>query len=300
MPKLGLILVLISACGTIGPKKSASPAQPTLGAKAERYLQLLESHQDSDGFIMTNRCDATLFSGLLSAVKSNVNVTAADKGSNEWHRRPAHDCGPEFGNSRSTISRDMMIGVFYYLWYHKDLHNADLLMNQLIEDNYILKGEGTLGELAMTPAMVNTLALIIKGLGGPHYKWQLAMPVVFGNDGGFIAHLTVWHILLRGEIEGSIRDLDRNILEFHALRDSNNPLFVAAWAKYSTGDFSSAISLLMNEAQWPADHLPTEANHCSEWPIQRDPGADWAPCNHDNPAEHTGAELVLIYYLIIK
>ena len=59
------------------------------------------------------------------------------------------------------------------------------------------------------------------------------------------------------------------------------------------------MNLLLNTAEWPADRLPSTKEHCDSWPVMRDyKQNDWGPCRPYK--EHTGAELVVIYELIIK
>jgi hypothetical protein len=286
-------------CGSTKPKKP-QPIKPELSAKAELYEQLVKLHQDPFGFIMTDQCDSTLFSGLLSAAMP-VEILAAQSAPGVWHRRPGHDCGPSFGNSRSSISRDMMVGVFYYLWYNDDLKSATELMEDLKSNDYKLRGEGTVGELLMTPAMMNTLAELIKKMGGKSYERELLMPAVFGKEDGFVAHLTVWHILLRGQILGAITDLDKDILSHHRHRQPKNPFFLAAYHKYTDGNFDEPVTLLMDDSEWPNDRLPTQKEHCSNWPIERDyTEKDWGPCNEGSPKVHSGAELILIYKIIMR
>ena len=300
-----LICLLLVDCGTFSPKPRTPTPVDHLGRlkdKAALYTELMETngHRDAHGFIGTKHCDATLFSGLLSAALRDVDLTVARNGK-QWFRRPNQDCGSAWENSRSTISRDMMLGVFYHMWYTRDLDSAVALMDQLKSNAYFLEGQGTPGELFMIPTFMNTLAELILGLDGPRYSLELNLPAIFGKDTGYVAHLTVWHILLRGNILNKIHALDMDVLEFHALRSPLNPLFQAAYHKYLDGNMTYVVQLLLNSSEWPHDRLPTTKGHCDDWPISRDhtPG-DWGPCRLDNPVEHSGAELVVLYHLLLK
>jgi hypothetical protein len=307
MYKLFLIfLIFLTSCGTVFKKKeTTSPTSQLilLENKSALYVDLIqdEGHQDAQGFIMTSHCDATLFSGLFAAARPDllINIRAAASADlSQWFRRPGQDCGSAFGNSRSTISRDMMLGVFWYIWKAKDLEAAEILMEQLRTNFYQLEGQGTAGELLMTPALINTLAQLILALGGKRYSIELMFPAVFGKGVGYVSHLTAWHILLRGDMLGHITEAELDILEFHKNRNPLNPLFQAAYHKYVDGNQDKAIKLLLNSSEWPSNKLPTTEEHCSDWPIQRDAGDDWEPCNPVNT--HTGAELVILYELLIK
>lgn len=298
-----LILILIISCGRApknGESETPYTVDPALEHKAEVYEELLRPYQDEHGFILTNTCDSLLFSGILSATQQ-VNILAARDNLGAWHRRPAMDCAPLLNTSRSTISKDMLIGLLYYFWYNKDLEAAEVLFQDLITHGSVLKGEGSLGELWVPPAIISTLAEIIKNLGGNDYPFARLASFSFDNQGGHIAHLNVWHILLRGQILGGITDSQLSLLKYHAERQPLNPLFSAAYHKYLDHNYADSVRLLLNPAEYPTDSLPTTANHCDDWPIQRDYSEkDYSPCLIDDPKQHTGAELILIYRLIIK
>lgn len=293
---LFIISLLISSCGAVAPK-SNTVRSLQLEKKADLYLE--QMHRDEHGFIMTDHCDATLFSGLLGAATKDVALrAAASEDLKQWYRRPNKDCSPSLGNSRSTVSRDMILGAMWWMWKNKDLQAAETLLRDLKSRAYYLRGEGTPGELLMNTSMMSTLAHIVLRLGGPRYELELALPVIFGKDTGFIAHLTVWHILLRGELNGTITSNQFGILQHHARRNPLNPLYQAAYYKYFSGDQSVAIRLLLDNAEWPADRLPTTEQHCEPWPVMRDyTEKDWGSCSPFK--EHTGAELIAIYRLII-
>jgi len=305
MAKLLLLFGFLVGCGSVifSPRSTISKdsSLTLLTKKASLYSKLVPKHQDSSGFILTNKCDSLLFSSLLDAASPelNIDIEAAQDNLGAWHRRPTHDCGEAFNNSRSTISRDMMVGLFWSIWRNKRVDLAVSLMEQLKSNLYYLEGQGTAGELLMTPALLNTLALIIKELKGPEYTVELLLPAVFSKKDGFVAHLTTWHIHLRGEVLGKIPERDLDVIKYHVNRNPENPLFHAVYHKYTDGDQSKAISLLLDDKEWPTSSLPTTTEHCDEWPIQRNyKEKDWGPCAPE--VEHTGVELVVLYNLVIR
>lgn len=299
---LFLILLNLSCLRLLKPKSSGHDDLAPLAQKAEIYLDLVKDKQDQYGFIMTDKCDSLLFTGLLSAARPElgIDIHAAQAADGSWHRRPSQDCGPRWGNSRSTVSRDMVIGLMWHLWEHKDLETAHELFLDLKQNLFRLRGDGTTGELQLTPAMITTLAHIVKALGGPRYELELALPPVFiSAPRGFVRHLSTWLILLHAEAKGGLSRGQLAILSAYAQDEPDNPLFLAAYHKYKTGNQRHAAALLMDEAHWPAQSLPTTDNHCAEWPIQRDTASDnWQPCSPLH--EHTGAELNIIYKLIMR
>ena len=297
-----LVTLLFLGCGASRrPAQQPNPLLPKLAVKSSLYANLSRDFQDADGFLYTDKCDALLFTGLYgAALPGEVFIDAARDSDGHWHRRPGHDCSPTIGNSRSTISRDMILGLFWHMWRNKDLPMAIQLMRDLKSNLYMLEGEGTPGELLVNPAMLSTLAHIILKLGGPRYELELAYPAVLSKDTGFIAHLAVWHILLRAELKKEIEDAHLSILKTHHDRNPQNPFFQAAYHRWYDGDQSEAIELLLDNAEWPEDRLPTSAEHCEEWPIQRDyTEKDWGGCPEEG---HTfpGAELIAVYNLVIK
>jgi len=295
--KLLLLICLLFACTTTWHSEQPASHSTELSHKSMRYTTLIEPFRDHNGFILAEKCDSLLFSGLYSAAVGGTNILAAYDGS-RWHRRPAHDCSPTLGNSRSTISRDMILGLLWSIWKNKNLDIANQLMSDLRSKAYYLRGEGTPGELFMTPALINTLARIIQGLGGVTHSFELSFRADISSKTGYISHLAVWHILLRGDITGKIPQKHFDLLSYHAKRNPLNPLFQAAYHKYLDKDQTIAIKLLLDKAEWPNITLPTSEQHCSEWVIQRDyTEKDWGPCTPTR--YHLGAELPIMYNLII-
>ena len=93
------------------------------------YSQLVTDQQDSYGFLHVDRCDSTLWSGLLGAAGVPVDLTAARDSSGAWYRRPlsyaeCYDCG----GSKSTVSRDQLLGVLWWAWRSQ---RADVLLDLL-------------------------------------------------------------------------------------------------------------------------------------------------------------------------
>lgn len=299
-----LFVTALLACGPLLPSKKepvevVSPSS-LLDAQVHTYTGLLNAHRHTAGFILTDECDSTYLSGLIgAALPGTVDLTQARGDGNQWYRRPDHNCGPAFGNSRSTISRDMMLGVMWWMWRNKDLESANSLMKTLQNDKYVLKGEGSAGELVFIPSYTNTLAELVLALGGPRYEGELHLPVIIDSSGtGFERNLAVWHLLLRGEIMGGLPASDVETLKTHAIAQPKNPLYQAAYHKYLDGDMSSVVQLLLDSDEWPRDSLPTSKNHCDAWPVQREwSEKDWGSC--EPLVEHTGGELIVIYYLIM-
>ena len=301
--------IYVNAITKVLPKKPLSlniPDDALLSIRAADYELKALPNMDKNGFIFTDSCDSLLWTGLLSSAMPSVgplsltNISAASDGF-RWYRRPDHECGPQWHNSESTISRDQILGLMWNLWKTKNLPVAISLMEALRANNYTLEGQGTPGELYVIPSYVQTLAMLIQAIGGPSYDAELHFPTAFSFTPGFTAHLAVWQILLNGQIQGFIT-LDEYSVLIQAY-DSNhqNPLFSAAYHKYTDGDFTEATSLLLNTNLYPVDHLPNNDNYCSIWLPETTYGAaDLQPCSENGPGDNKGFELPVIYYLVIK
>lgn len=274
-----------------------------LSTRANLYKNLISAEMDSHGFILTDTCDSLFFTGLLSAAVPSYNIDiVAARTDNQWFRRPGKDCGPSFSNSRSTISRDMILGLYWHIWAHQDRRLAEELYASIKDSNYILEGEGTLGELYVLPDYVYMLSKMITSMGGPNEFGDLSLPQVFSKEDGYVSHLTVWSIVLKGKVRGYIFDNEYRELERIYLTNTSNPLYSAAYHKYSDGDLSEARSLLLDTKFWPDDRLPDNRNYCTDWLTLTDyKDRDRLPCDKVAGNGHKkGFELVVIYELIIK
>jgi hypothetical protein len=280
-------------------------AYGNLQATSDLYKQALPGEMDENGFIFTDTCDSLLWTGLVSAADPAVNVNIQTAESNgQWFRRPNHDCGPQWGNSRSTISRDQILGLYWFIWKHQDLKLAISIYNTWYNNNWLMTGTGTPGELLLSSTEMSELALMIQRMGGsvPDMEAMTLLPVSWDTTPGYISHLTVWHILLEGDIRGYISQDELNVLTTIYNSNHGNPLFSAAYHKYTDGNFQEAMDELNHNTQWyPQDHLPNNSNYCSIWLPETTYGSgDTNPCiNTAGPGDNKGFELMVINELVI-
>lgn len=301
-----LLCLLLVGCGWLPRQRHESHRTHSdvslLRDTAEEYKILLPTIQDADGFVYTDHCDSVLFSGLVGAAGVPVKLTAAEDPDKfgRWYRRPTAypECWAT-GNSRSTISRDMLLGVVWWAWSNDDLLTLERLWDYGESRSWFMGDDDVGGfHTVLNPTMIRLLAQSIYVLGGDNHEWARLLPYDWSGDKtDFEAHLKVLQILLAGELEGGIDDDALGALAAQATRQPSNPLFQAAYHKYTDGNYDSAASLLLNPAHWPADRLPTSAEHCSYWPTERDDGSDWQPCPADAHT-HSGGELLFILRVI--
>ena len=115
-------------------------------------------------FILDDKCDSLLFSALAAVgMQEKIDILAARNEEGQWFRTPAKDCLAT-GRSGSTISRDMFMGLFWYMF----TFNEQDMINELWEYGEAhewLMGEGsdiiaTLGRAQWAPSTIALLAEI--------------------------------------------------------------------------------------------------------------------------------------------
>lgn len=284
-----LVCLFTFSCGGKGqksPETAVTDITPLI-KKFVVYKELTSEYADKFGGFVSDTCDSLLFSGLYAATNgARINLGDAMDETGKWHRRPL-SVGPCYPNdSRSEISRDMYLGLFWGIWRQKNLAMAQGIADYGEANNWIM-GEGDVSRTALTPAMISTLYRMIHKLGGNRQKSKEQFPIIIDETKGFEAHLQVLHMLLRADIEGAAESDYVDAFARHAERQPNNALFQAAFHYYSDGIQDVAMGLLMDETQWPASRLPDGREHCEFWLWQRDYGADWKPCE---APPHSGAD----------
>lgn len=306
-------LYFLLGCST---KNKPKPAVQTnlagsLADKYAMYLNLTPSKQDAHGFILSDECDSTLFTGLLGTLKEfDVDLTKAqNQDTGQWFRRPTTGVDPCYpDHSKSSISKDMFVGILWYAW---KTNNLSILRGiwQYGKSHDWYMGQGDISRVYFVPALQSTLAKMIYALGGEDHPIRVLNFSVsditglenlaeYGRPVGFAAHLEVLMVTLLAEVEGGLRDGSLEILKYHAERQPKNALFLYAYIKYTTGDYTEAINILLQDSLFPSDRLPTCADHKEPWIWQRDYGADWQPSVCDKV--HPGGDFLFVANLILQ
>ena len=306
------MVLFLWSCSNVGKPESHpdfASIRTQIGNKAELYEQLIPDVSGPDGFLATKHCDSVLFSGLYGAGNSNVNLLAARAPDGTWRRRTLAlpDCyfstqeerdAAGVGGSRSSISRDMFVGIIWWLWRHGDREGLRQILDYAIANDYVM-GQGDPFRTGLGTTLSSIIAEAIYSLssGNINYLKHRLFPRTYASGlKSYEAHLQVWLIVLEAEITGRVTNTMYNRLREHVLRQPNNPLYQAAWAVYGTGSLELTGNILLDEDKYPSDKLPT---HCSSWPINNDNPEVWKPCAPGSDTESTGAELVAIYRLVL-
>lgn len=302
------IITMLFSCGRKG---NTLPPIDLSGvkARAEYYL----AHMDRvDGWIDRNKCDAVIVSGLLGATDDEVRLEEAEIEPGVWRRKPLRfgECSPEAGTSRSHFSRDQLLGVLWYSWRHKRVDILERLLVKLRKDNYRMSGEGTLGEMLVTPNFLSVMGEMLYILGSDMdvsgERATRKLSYFFGNGTGFERHIEVWQILLRGEVYGELTKDERQALKNHVEGQPENPLYNAAYARWVAEDprpyLRKAVDLL--EKYYPLNRLPNSKDDwCTDWPLSRETGENkgyLAKCDNEPVREWTGADLVIVLKLVLE
>jgi hypothetical protein len=269
-----------------------------LELKFNKYLELIKSKQDVNGFIETDKCDSLLFSGLVGCVPGvKVILETARSGGGRWFRRPVHYYSECYscGESKSTISRDMLLGVAWYAYFNKRLDISEGVINYALSHLCVM-GKGPLSRTFMTPSLLATFAWVSYKLGGPSRPWLRWIPEDFNAKlSGYQAHLQALHVMLRQLVTGKTTLRQEVTLNRLRREHPKNPLM---WV--NARDDASNIwlyALLSDDTVWPNGELPNSWMHRKDsWVVQRDDGPDWRPSTEDNKV-HSGGDYLFVYWL---
>ena len=292
---------MIIGCSTCGlfekkdnePKKTKTPYEE-LAAKSDNYRQWSKALEEG-GVINPRDCDGLLWNALYQVATGRGSVSEWQGKPGQWFRRPSHDCliykdGEWVDNdSKTSISRDMFLGLFLWLWDRQDLEavenlivwgraaNPQWFMGEAIN---IFEREGA---THLRPPILGTLFELAYQLGGEDNTFRKFPYSVSTGGSGYQLHLAVLHTLIRGQIIGGISDTELGGLKKISKKQPKNPFYSAVYHYFKDGDQSAAIAMLLDEEIWPSDRLPGSQDRCSAYILQRDydrgeEDGDWAPC----------------------
>lgn len=295
---LAASLALAASCGKAGRHRPNGGAlADELETKAARYAELLPSVQDADGFIETDTCDSVHWSALVGALSPAVRLEAAFDASGKLHRRPPRypECYPEF--SKSENSRDAYLMVLVYALARGDKALVQRVFRYGRAHGWIM-GEGPMSRVFFTANMRALYGQALEHLGGRSEPERL-LPIVWdGGATGYQAHLAVVSVLAFGMIHGWVPDDGLAVLASQHARQPRNPLFAAAYYRYSGSEAArdSALETLRDERLFPPDRLPTSDDRCEGWLPQRDLGPDWLSCSGGR--RHSGGDFLFTHAVL--
>ena len=283
-PLLTILALLVPGCGS-SPRTPARPSQYLDPALAERY-DLYHSLAPR-GWAVEGSCDALLFVSLGEPGP----LEEASPSPGRWLRRPT------IAGCSSDISRDMFMGLFLYIWKFQRLDLALDIWDYGRAHNWKMGREtkDVENRTILLPSTIGLLASLIYSLGGPDYP-ERHIPAVWNVEPGYVSHLTLLHIMLRGRIHGGLTEQELDTLRAIRRHMSLNPLVHALIHRYTDGDQSEATRLLLEI--WPADRLPTKADWSEPWRLQRSDGdTGFGPGSGDHV--HPGGDFLLAAAIVL-
>lgn len=308
MRRIGVLALcfLAAACGKKKDEKEANVDLSELQAKYDDYMTWSNELTQERGGWVTDGCDDTLKTGLRGTYDERIDLTLALRSPGEWTRRrislgDCYELRGETGErlSKSRTSRDMALGAAAWMLTHK---RTDLAKDVLdyVDHHGGLLGDGDESRTRISPPLYATY-LKIAG----RKQIEESIPVAVGGEIGFERHLSAWHLLIRADAEGGMREGYNGWIKDAADLQPQNPLFQYMKAAFVTGDFAPFLAAAMDERYFPRDHLPTSEQVCDDWVIQRDMGKDWAPCLNDDgtPApfkQYTGSDWLAVVHRVLK
>lgn len=290
------LITMFLACGSSSSKRAAPTINPidVIIEKKTNYLERIKGVQDAYGFIHSDECDSLIFSGLIDYSGAEVDILAArNEQTGQWYRTPYQDC---FRNeredvdssrrSKSTTSRDQLAGAMWSFFGAGDMASLSRIREYGQKNDWIM-GDGPIDRVYFTPNFVDTLyRLLERDYKGPPYIW---LDPIKDHQ----RHVVALNILLRGEKEQKIPRKAYDLLKKFLKKDPNNALFSYGVHRFSDGDQSHAISILLDESLFP-DDLPAE--RCRRWLWEKE-SSSWKGCGSDTELA-TGGDFLFLATLL--
>lgn len=258
--KVILLTALLTGCGLFQKVDSndfvPSERKAELLAAKEGYLKELTQ------FDWIGRdCDGLLWNSLACASGHKVDIFKAEYEPGRWHRRPPPACfdGKDQG-AKSTISQDMLTGLFWCLWELKDARAVERLIA------YGKKNAWVMGE--PYPEMFARVVLSTNGrniledlndeLGGKSENLTDVPPIYLPAPKDFEKHLQSLTIALIEDMEGEYNDSSVTKQMIYRLKENlvfnkDDALFNAVLGLFQEKNLKIAINLILD----PKYQLPS-------------------------------------------
>lgn len=269
-----ITVFFFAACSSkIAEQKVAEPSTK-IEALKEAYDGRLKAI--AKGWPNPNDCDGLLWAGLAKAAGIELDLDLAEYSPGELHRRPRPPCweNGEDKGSKSTISRDMVLGWLWAKWRDKDAAAIKRFQDRAESKNFVI-GQPypeRIGETLLTGNLIGLLGRISCEMFKNCPIYRKIEPVHSKSSTDYVQHLTVLFIVLNGEVWGKkevsydsavslaypaettqadIKESEKKVLEWHYEQNKKDALFCTAWHLYEDGNFDQCIDLLMS-ADYPS------------------------------------------------
>lgn len=281
-------IALLISCGSVERKKIESDTRyEELERKYNLYVDLLNNSERFYSGWITKDCDGLLYNSIASISGiENIDIEMAKDHNNKWYRTPKQNCYTS-GQSGSSISRDMFLGLFYWIYQNERLD----LIKEIIDYGrdhknnlgFWVMGDGDITRTDIRPSMQATGHEIRFRLGGVDNDARKLPQFWTKETSGYATHLEFLHIYLRGLLRGKISTKAFEVMKHHVKYQPNNALFNIMYHRYVDNKFDSALSILLNNKYFPDNSLPTNKNYCTDYLWSRNEDEkDWKPCDRNN------------------
>jgi hypothetical protein len=299
-----LLLAVIAGCGKHTIQETSSPVEG-LRAKRDAALSHYSEAMDGSGFV-GDHCDALLFSSLGAIGGYPVDIVKAEYAPGKWERHPDKDCFP--ANSAARLSKDMALGMISWAYFTGRLDVLKRFYDQAKSDNWIIcDAEDSVVLLSRCLLSVNLIRLMQKILGEPLFAANWFWPGPFDPREestnllaeGFEAHLLMWRLYVTAKVDGSVDNSDLSTMKSYCEAKPKNALFCAISHKFSDGDQTQAVDLLIHETPFPSGRLPNSSDRCEPYLWQREQGDDWQPCPQENKV-HDNVDFLIAAWVVLE
>ncbi len=260
-----------------------SAAQATaLAAKRELYASLYQKSLDRYSFV--DGCDGLLFTSLLVASGLNHNLSLAESSQQpgRWYRSADHNCYPS-GKSRSSISRDMLLGLSLALWQTSDGPAVSRVLDFSLKNKGVLgdaiDGQELAGAATMSPSLLSLYSEMDFRLNGINSQNRGYFPELGKTFLGFEANLLALRLILKSSLYGGLLKTDFNLIAGLVKAQPRNALFQVIFHAMGDGNGDAVADILLDETLFPAKTLPDTSLRCEPYLWQRDQfSSDWRAC----------------------
>lgn len=281
---LGLFFAVIFGCGVDEKSKILDSKHTLLFDKYNLYLEKVKIAERNENQWFSNfNCDALLFHGLGAyAGIDDIEIEEAKNNStNQWFRTPQKTCFEE-KRSKSTISRDMFLGLYFWIYKNKriDLITEIVKYGQKHSNKlFWIMGEGDKSRTSFNPGFIATTQELRYRLGGANSNSRKFPQAYSKALKGYEAHIHVLHIYLRYLITKKMSSTAWETIKHYADTQPVNALFTSIACRFDSSYCDLSYKTLLDSNLFPNEKLPTNKNYCGEYLFQRDQNSSsWKPC----------------------
>ncbi|SMF22751.1 hypothetical protein [Pseudobacteriovorax antillogorgiicola] len=267
------------------PWKNHDGFRERLVEKYFRYIKFSAEHLDEKGWMEDTYCDGLLFNSLRAVAGAPVDMFLAEDPQvpGRFYRNWRQDCyknhlADKPNSSKSTISRDMLIGFLHWTLSEQRADLATNLVNygksrsiQGIPLAWVV-GEGQIGRAEMPPGLIQNAYDVIEKITGTPSPLRDVNFQVWSSCNGYPCHLQTLAALLRWRLDGQLSSQAMTTLEAVADREIHNAMYNAVYGRIAISDIhiERAYQSLLNEQWFPGDRLPSNRDRKGHYIFERD------------------------------